>query len=141
MVGAPSAPSQSARTTGWPPVSTRRGPADARWPASQSAAARMVSGLASRLTLGTATYSLSSRRYPASPGSKESTATVNRDRLPGDPGGPLRHEELHPVGDVGRVAQAPGGDALDQVPLPLLAVALPLELGGRVGPDEARRDA
>src|SRR5579872_2131817 len=141
MVGAPSAPSQSARTTGWPSVWTSRGLANASWPASQSAAARMVGGRASRLTLGTATYSLSSHRYPASPGSKESTATVDRDRLPGDPGGPLRHEELHAVGDVRRVTQAPGGDALDQEALPLLAVALPLALAGRVGPDESRCDA
>src|SRR5215469_594265 len=100
MVGASSAPSHSPLTTGCPLVSTTRPPANPSWPASQRAAARIVTGPASRLMLGTATNSASSRRYAASSGSKESMSAVDRDRLPGHPGGPLRHEELHAVGDV-----------------------------------------
>src|SRR5580698_890571 len=118
-----------------------RPPANASWAASQEAASCMVSGLASRLTLGTATNSASSRRYPASPGACLSTSAVDRDDLAGDPGRRRRGEEPDAVGDVGGIAQAPHGDARHQRPLPVRAVAPPLLLGGRVGPDEAGRDA
>src|ERR1700722_17628133 len=100
MVGAPGAPSQSARTTGWPPAGTTRPPANASRAASHSAAWLMVAALASRLTLGTATNSASSLRYPASPGGRLRMAAVDGDDLPGDPRRLRRGEEPHAVGDV-----------------------------------------
>src|SRR5215475_2902337 len=68
-------------------------------------------------------------------------ATVNRDRLPGHPSGPFRGEELHPVRDVLGLAEPPHRDAGHQLGLALGAVAVPLDLGGRVGQDEPGRDA
>src|ERR1700751_5037218 len=67
--------------------------------------------------------------------------TVDRDGLPGHPGGLLADEEPHAVGDVLGPAEAARGDPLDQRPLARLAVAGPLPLGGGVGQDEAGRDA
>src|SRR6266704_3232170 len=141
MVGAPGAPSHSPSTTGWPAVGTTCAPANRSCPASHWAAVCIVSCSASRLTLGTATNSASSRRYRASPGSKESIAAVNRDRLPGHPGGLLGGEEQHAVGDVGGLAQPAHRDAVDQCPLAVGAVALPLPDAGRVRQHEAGGDA
>src|SRR5579859_622248 len=68
-------------------------------------------------------------------------AAVDRYGLPGNPRGSLGDEELHAVDDVRRLSQPPHGDARHQLPLALLAVALPLPLGRRIGADEARSDA
>src|SRR5579864_7779651 len=67
--------------------------------------------------------------------------TVDRDRLAGYPRGTVRHEELHAVGDVRGAAQPAHRDALHQLLLALLAVAVPLPLRGRVGEDEPGRYA
>src|SRR5580692_2938221 len=68
-------------------------------------------------------------------------STINRDRLPGHPRGPLGYEELHAVGDVLGFAEPARRYALHQLPLALLAVALPLPLGRGVGQDEPGSDA
>src|ERR1700689_5816231 len=68
-------------------------------------------------------------------------STINRDRLPGYPRRTLGDEEQHAVGDVLGLSQSPHGDALHQLALALLAVALPLPLGRRVGEDEPGSDA
>src|SRR4051794_16798065 len=129
MAGAPGSPSSSPSTTGWPSDSTTRPPGSRA--ATQSAAAR-IGGPPSRLTLGIARNSHSSRIC-----SEEGTATVDRDHLTGQPRRSAQEHDA--VGDVLRPAEPPERDPLQQRALPLLSIGLPLGDRRRVRKDEPRR--
>jgi hypothetical protein len=67
-------------------------------------------------------------------------AAVYAEYLTSNPTGIVRGEEQNGMGDVLRRAEAFEGDALHQLVLACLAVALPLALRCRVAADEARGD-
>src|SRR6516165_10194528 len=66
---------------------------------------------------------------------------VDCQHLASDKTGQIRCEEHHRIGDVLRRTQPLHRDALNERLLPVLAVALPLLLGSRVGSHETRRNA
>ena len=69
-------------------------------------------------------------------------STINRDRLPGHPRGRARRRRTARRWRCPRRCPSRrSGDALHQLGLALLAVALPLPLGRRVGQDEPGSDA
>src|ERR1700761_2037222 len=68
-------------------------------------------------------------------------SAINGNHLPRYPGSVRRNKELHAVGDVLCRAEPAQGDALHELALAFLTVALPLLFRCGVGEHETRRDA